>query len=111
MVARCKGHQSELDVAFALCLGLHWMLLAIRLVIERHIAVGQQQYITRDTESPCEIRPKCTNGFRPYPTKMHEGFCWARTTSLRLHGGDVQAKVPREATVDEYGQTGLKWPE
>jgi hypothetical protein len=40
MVARYKGHRSELDVAFAICLGLHRMLLAIRLAIERHIAVG-----------------------------------------------------------------------
>ena len=40
MVARYKGHRSELDVAFAIWLGLPRMLLAIRLAIERHIALG-----------------------------------------------------------------------
>jgi hypothetical protein len=53
----------------------------------------------------------CTNGFRRYRTKKREGFCWARTTSLRLYGGGVQGDVPRGPTANEYGQTGLKWPE
>src|SRR5439155_23347524 len=66
MIARYRGHRSERDVAFAISLGLHRMLLAIRLAIERHIAVGGTHYLqsmpVRNVEadvrhSECDLCP------------------------------------------------------
>src|SRR6266568_1966217 len=61
-------------------------------------------------ESPREMSPEWYERIQPVPNKEARRILLARTTSLRSMGR-CPGRCPMGATADEYGQTGLKWPE